>query len=88
MISPVAHLTGKTLAHQKGVDIKLRPTGYDDAALSSYKEFVRLRGDGVIEPKIRFQVCLSTPINVLTKRVSPEYQAETEPVSRGCYCRL
>lgn len=43
-------------------------------------EIVRLGGDDVIEPKIRFQVCLPTPINVLTKRLRLEYRAETEPV--------
>lgn len=71
---------GQDLSASKGAKIQLGSTGYDDAALSSYKEFVRLRKEGVIEPEMRFQVCLPTPVNVLFGWVRPEYQAEAEPV--------
>lgn len=71
---------GQDLSASKGAKIELGSTGYDDAALSSYKEFLRLRKEGFIEPETRFQVCLPTPVNVLTRWVRPEYQAEVEPV--------
>ena len=58
--------------------IKLNPVEYDDFALKSYKEFKRLREQGVIEPGIRFQVCLPTPVNVISGHIKPEYQAEVE----------
>ena len=74
---------GQDFSVSTRAEIELGPTGYDDVALSSYKEFVRLREEGVIEPKMRFQVCLPTPVNVLKKWVAPEYQAKAEPVHEG-----
>lgn len=58
---------GQDLSTSKGAKIELGSTGYDDAALFSYKKFVRLRKEGVIEAEMRFHVCLPTPVNVLTK---------------------
>lgn len=57
---------GQDLSASKGPKIELGSTVYDDVALSSYKKFVRLR-KGVIEGEMRIQVCLPTPVNVLTK---------------------
>ena len=71
---------GQDFSASKGTKIELGPTGYEDAALASYTEFLRLRTEGIIEPGMRFQVCLPTPVNVLTKWVRPEYQVEVEPV--------
>ncbi len=34
--------------------------GYADAALESYAEFIKLRDNGEISPKVRFQVCIPT----------------------------
>ena len=74
---------GQDFSASKGEDIKLGPIGYDDAGLASYKEFLRLREEGVIEPMMRFQVCLPTPINAIAKYVRPEYQADADPVYEG-----
>jgi hypothetical protein len=37
-------------------------TGYAEAAIDSYATFRRLRSDGLIPPRLRFQVCLPTPM--------------------------
>lgn len=58
--------------------IQLKSVEYDDFALESYEEFKRLRNAGVIEPGVRFQVSLSTPVNVICESIKPEYQAEVE----------
>ena len=71
---------GQDLSTSEDAKIDLGPTGYDDAALESYAEFVRLRNDGLIQPGMRFQVCLPTTVNVLTKWVRPEYQVRVEPI--------
>jgi hypothetical protein len=63
---------------ERNTPITLNPVGYDDFALSSYREFCELRELGVIPPGVRFQVCLPTPINVISGHVRPEYQAEVE----------
>ena len=39
------------------------PTGYAEAATSSWMVFERLRGRGLIPPGVRFQVCLPTPMS-------------------------
>ena len=70
---------GQDLSALTGAQVELGPTGYDDAALASYEEFLRLKEEGVIEPKIRFQVGIPTPVNVVSRWVREEYQAEVEP---------
>jgi len=40
-------------------------TGYDDAAISSYAIFKRLKVEGVVPKPTRFQVCLPTGANVV-----------------------
>ncbi|MCJ1466738.1 hypothetical protein MMC07_005358 [Pseudocyphellaria aurata] len=62
-------------------DIKLLPTGYDDAALDSWLLFRALRDQGVIPAGSRFQVSLPTPVNVIGTWVIPKYQAAVEPLS-------
>lgn len=52
-------------------------TQYDDAALESYKEFRRLKSDGVIPTKTRFQVSLPGVANVLFL-IQPAYQEAIE----------
>ncbi|KUJ19769.1 uncharacterized protein LY89DRAFT_695438 [Mollisia scopiformis] len=55
-------------------------TRYDEVALESYKELCRLREEGIIRKGVRFQVCLPTPVNILTSIILPNYQVEIEPV--------
>lgn len=40
-------------------------TGYDDAAIESYATFRRLKENGIISKRTRFQVCLPTGANVV-----------------------
>jgi len=47
------------------------PTGYAEAATSSWMVFERLRGRGLIPPGVRFQVCLPTPMSSAFMYVSP-----------------
>lgn len=61
-------------------DVKLLPTGYDDAALDSWSLFCALRDQGVIPAGSRFQVSLPTPVNVITGWVIPKFQAAVEPL--------
>jgi hypothetical protein len=56
----------------------LKP-GYDDAALESYAEFRRLKGEGVIPAHVRFQVCFPTPF-VVVCLVRDGFQADIEPL--------
>lgn len=60
--------------------IKLGPLGYDDHAIASYAEFLKLRNQGTIPQGVRFQVSLPTPLNVIGICLLPEYQAEAEPM--------
>ncbi|TVY82114.1 hypothetical protein LSUE1_G003061 [Lachnellula suecica] len=61
-------------------EIKMKATGYDDFAIESYKEFCKLRREGVIEQGVRFQVSLPTPVNVIGLCLLPEFYAEAEPM--------
>ena len=58
----------------------IQPTGYDEAAIASYAEFVQLRAAGAILPSVRFQIGLPTPINCVIGHIKPELQAEIEPL--------
>ena len=71
---------GQSITKTKELDapISLKPLEYDDFALASYADFCKLRGQGVISPGIRFQVCLPTPINVIISHIDPKYQVEVE----------
>lgn len=46
-------------------DVVLRPLGYSDIAIESYRCFERLQSDGVIPQHVRFQVSLPTPLAVM-----------------------
>lgn len=54
-------------------------TGYDTAAVTSYKEFCELRRDGVVPERTRFQACLPTATNFIGSYIQPAYQAVVEP---------
>jgi hypothetical protein len=58
----------------------LKPTGYDDAAISSYAVFERLQGESVIPSNVRFQVGLPTPATAVRGFVETDYCAEIEPL--------
>jgi hypothetical protein len=65
---------------QKPEDVKFGRLGYADNALESYKIFKRLQALGKIPSGVRFQVCLPTPLAVLTEMHTllevPELQKE------------
>lgn len=58
----------------------IAPTAYDEATLSSYSEFTRLRQQNIIPPNVRFQVGLPSPYNVLIGHVKPELVNVIEPL--------
>jgi hypothetical protein len=47
------------------------PTGYAEAARASWGVFTRLRGENVVPPGLRFQVCLPTAMSSACMYVSP-----------------
>ncbi|KAI1409631.1 hypothetical protein F5Y13DRAFT_169716 [Hypoxylon sp. FL1857] len=58
----------------------IKPTAYDEAALSSYSEFKRLRQQNIIPSNVRFQICLPSPYNVLIGHIKPELINAIEPL--------
>ncbi|KAI0799440.1 hypothetical protein GGR55DRAFT_480399 [Xylaria sp. FL0064] len=58
----------------------IKPTAYDEVALSSYSEFKQLREEGKIPSNLRFQICLPSPYNVLTGHLKPELVKAIEPL--------
>ena len=57
----------------------IQPTKYDDVAISSYTEFMKLRAQGVIPSDVRFQVCLPPPFNSI-QLVRSEFREQLEPL--------
>ena len=58
----------------EGVTIPERALGYADVAIDSYREFVRLRDEGVVPQGVRFQVSVPTPFAVVVAWASGESQ--------------
>ncbi|KAI0415222.1 hypothetical protein F5X98DRAFT_347324 [Xylaria grammica] len=58
----------------------IKPTAYDEAALSSYNEFKQLRQQNVIPPYVRFQIGLPSPYSVLVGHLKPELAVTIEPL--------
>ncbi|MCJ1383980.1 hypothetical protein MMC17_007094 [Xylographa soralifera] len=58
----------------------VQPTRYNEAAISSYKSFIKLREEGIIPQNLRFQVSLPTPFNCILGPVRPEFQEQLEPL--------
>ncbi|EXJ69118.1 uncharacterized protein A1O5_08053 [Cladophialophora psammophila CBS 110553] len=54
-------------------------TGYDTAAIESYRVFAEMRAAGSIPADVKFQVCIPTPLNALTSAVAQNYKAFVEP---------
>ena len=60
--------------------IKLLPLEYDDFAIAGYREFCKLRNEGIIPNDVRFQVSLPSPVNVVGNMVEPSWRAQVEPL--------
>lgn len=58
----------------------IKPTKYDDAAISSYQQFLTLRNQGIIPANVRFQVGIPPPINAVQGHTRPEFHEELEPL--------
>ena len=58
----------------EGVTIPERALGYADVAIDSYREFVRLRDEGVVPQGVRFQVSVPKPFAVVVAWASGESQ--------------
>ncbi|KAJ8108698.1 hypothetical protein ONZ43_g6348 [Nemania bipapillata] len=58
----------------------IQPTAYDEVALSSYGEFKRLREQGIIPAKVRFQIGLPSPYSVMAGHLKPEMANALEPL--------
>jgi hypothetical protein len=58
----------------------IEPTAYDEAALSSYTDFKRLRQENVIPPDVLFQVGLPSPYSVIAGHIKPEVANTIEPL--------
>ncbi|KAK8091453.1 hypothetical protein PG997_001814 [Apiospora hydei] len=58
----------------------IKPTAYDEAALSSYAEFKHLRQRGIIPSNVRFQIGLPSPYSVLAGHIKPEVANAIEPL--------
>ena len=58
----------------------IKPTQYDDRAITSYEAFLKLRESGVIPKGVRFQVSLPTPVNTLWAAVDQRYRVQVEPL--------
>lgn len=57
-----------------------RKTMYDDHAIASYKDFKKLRDDGVLPKDIKFQVSIPTHINAILGFVQRDFQPAMEPI--------
>ncbi|KAJ4358684.1 uncharacterized protein N0V89_003268 [Didymosphaeria variabile] len=58
----------------------IEPTAYDEAALSSYAEFTRLRQQKIVPPNVLFQIGLPSPYSVITGHIKPELANAIEPL--------
>jgi hypothetical protein len=64
----------------------LPPLGYAAAALASFPVFARLREEGVIPPRVRFQVSLPTPVALVHALVEPDHQPVVEALHAAQLC--
>jgi len=66
-----------------GVDaatIELGRLGYAEGAAGSYRDFARLKSQGLIAAKCRFMMPIPTPYNVVDSTIWPEDRRVIEPV--------
>lgn len=71
----------------RAADLDLPPLGYADAALASWEVFSRLKAEGVIPERTRFQVSLPTPLGVVGSFVAAADRADFEPVYEAALAR-
>lgn len=70
-----------TASNQKIYSIAdIKPTGYDDRAIASYRDFCKLRETGIIPHGVRFQVCMPTPLSVIRGFIETEFCSQLEPL--------
>ncbi|MGF3054518.1 hypothetical protein ACQUSY_11260 [Microbacterium sp. YY-03] len=85
-----AGLDARPLRIGDGVDaaaIELPALGYATAAVESYAEFVRLREEGVIADRVRFQVSLPTPLAVISSFFFGDDRVAIDPVYTAAILR-
>lgn len=56
----------------------IKPTAYDEATLSSYHGFKRLRQQNIIPSNLHFQVGVPSLYSVLLRRLKPELASAIE----------
>jgi hypothetical protein len=66
----------------KSQDIRIGRLGYPEAAIESYRMFSRLRLEGIVPSRLRFQVALPTAAAFLNAHLVYEHHAIVEPVYR------
>ncbi len=59
-------------------EVEMPDLGYRDAAIGSYELFARLKEEGAIAKRVRFQVSLPTPLAVIHGRFIPRDQEAVE----------
>jgi len=64
-------------------DVRIGKLGYPQAAVDSYRLLRRLRDEGVVPKRLRFQVSLPTTAAFLNAHVVVEHHAAVEPVYRA-----
>ena len=68
-------------------DVHFNNLGYADWAIESYGIFARLKSEGVIAARTRFQVSLPTPANILNLMALPEALAAVTPAYEAALFR-
>jgi hypothetical protein len=69
-----------------GAEMQNFETRYDEAAIESYKIFRKLKDEGIIPQRVRFQVSLPTPLNVMVS-LKPPYRSAVEPLYEAALLR-
>jgi hypothetical protein len=64
-------------------DVRIGRLGYPEAAIDSYRLLRRMREQGVVPPRLRFQVSLPTTAAFLNAHVVVEHHAVVEPIYRA-----
>jgi methionine synthase II (cobalamin-independent) len=60
-------------------ELVLERLGFADAAIASYADFTRCKAEGVLPQRVRFQVCLPSPIAPMTILIEHGSAAAVEP---------
>ncbi|HLH67181.1 MAG TPA: hypothetical protein VKV27_15935 [Solirubrobacteraceae bacterium] len=81
-VLPAFRLRGHARAAQLRFDL-----GYAQAATTSYPLFRRLKADGVIDERVRFQVSLPTPLAIALPFIAPEHREAVAPAIERAMAR-